>query len=235
MLINKQNIDTVRNSSKDFGPTGTLKIKSEPVDEISGIHERANMPEINIPPKPYLVKHEPKVIINDHITSDQSKLVELRGDLVRVEPLTERVKFDLGQIESDLKRVDEEISQAQKQAGSSDPEIRGLGFKRLTELGREKNKLTVQLPLARIDEFNAVDKEFIEKSDRYHALFSKRDRTPDEIKELQELEKNLPLLKAYRDQLKHLIEYRKKKNLSTTIEPKNMRQRLKQLFKKIFG
>lgn len=227
MSINEQDINTVREPEKMFGPNGTLKMPIESVEEASGVHERASLPEIYTPPREHAVPNEPKVVIND-----EDKLVELRGGLVAVKPLHVE-KFNLAQIEADLKRVDKEIAQAQKLASrSSDSEERGLGFKRLAELKRDKDKLTAQLPFARKDEFDAVDNDFNNKADRYHFLLMKGDKQPAEANELDKLTKELPILKAHRDQLKQSIDYYKHKNLSTMPEPKNIRQRINSFFQR---
>jgi hypothetical protein len=230
MSAREQDIETVREPEKRFGPTGTLKISIDSKEEASGVYERGSLPEINYPPLAHSVYHEPKVIIND-----QAKLVELRGGIVEVKP-AQKAKFDVAEIEAELQGVDREIAQAQKLISSSTEEAeRGLAFKRLAELKRDKDRLVAQLPFAKIDELEAVEKDLETKADRYHILLQRNGKTSVESDELTKLTKELQVLQAHRNQLKQSIDFRKNKNLSTTTQKTSFINRLGNLFKRIAG
>jgi hypothetical protein len=222
--------DTIREPNKEFGPTGTLKIQAEGVDE-SGVYERGGLPVVHVPPKSHVMDLEPKVIIND----DVKKLVELRGGVVELVPMQEQ-RFDLDDIETNLGRVQMAIRRAQESVGKAEtPEARGMGMKKLTELGREKAALEAQLPFARKDELKNVESEYEVMVARYQELIQKLGKQPTELDELNALSAKIPLAKAHRDQLKQSRVFRKEKMLSTDVKNQSAGNKVVSWFKSFLG
>jgi len=147
-----------------------------------------------------------------------------------------REKVDLKEIEAHLGRVQMQIKQAQDEAArAKSPEERGMALKKLTALKREKQSLDAQLPFAKQDEFEEASAEYRAGVERYRELITKQGKRPEEVEELGQLSKQLPIDKAHKEQLGRSLNIQSKKQNEPTKLEQGAMGKVSSWLKRMFG